>query len=93
MELNTRELASIIIFIATVALAFVLSKDRQSLWKSLTNVVKAFLAWKVWSAVFVLLLHSVAIVLLVAWLGFWTVDLLKDTIIVVFFTGIPLLMA
>jgi len=93
MELSTRELASIIIFISIVALAFVLSKDRQSIWKSLANLVEAFLAWKVWSVILVLLLYSVAIILLAASLGFWTVELLKDTIIVVLFTGIPLLVA
>ncbi|MGR4011134.1 hypothetical protein [Leucobacter sp. 1207-22] len=93
MELTTRELASIIILITFVALAVALSRDRQKLWSSFASVVKAFLAWKVWSVILVLLLHSVAIVLLAAWLGFWTVDLLKDTVLVVFFTGIPLLMA
>lgn len=93
MELNTRELASVIIFIAIIALAFVLSRDRQSIWKSLVNVVKAFLAWKVWSVILVLLLYSAAVVLLAAWRGFWTVDLIKDTVIVVLFTGIPLLIA
>lgn len=93
MELSTRELASIIIFIAIIALAVVLSKDRQSIWKSLANVVKAFLEWKVWSIILVLLLYSAAVILFAAWIGLWTVELLKDTIIVVLFTGIPLLMA
>lgn len=93
MELSTRELASIIIFVAIVALALVLSKNHQSIWKSLANVVKAFLAWKVWSVVLVLILYSAAVIFLAAWLGLWTVELLKDSIIVVLFTGIPLLMA
>jgi hypothetical protein len=91
MELTSRELATVLLFAAFIGLAFLLSKDRKGLIHSFGGVLKAFSAWKVWLVVVAYLAYSTGIVLLAKWMGIWSLDLLKDTIIIVFFTGLPIL--
>lgn len=92
MELTTRESATGIVVVAFVLLSFLLTKDRKGLLRSLLNVVKAFAAWKVWTVVLANLIFVAAVVILAHSVGAWSGDLLKDTLIIVFFVGLPILL-
>lgn len=92
MELTSRELATGIVFVAFVLLSFGLSKDRKELLRSLLGVVKAFAAWKVWTVVLSYLIFVAAVVVLAYSLGAWSSELLKDTLIIGFFVGLPILL-
>lgn len=91
MELTSRELATLILFAAFVGLAFVLSSDRWSLIRSFQGVLRAFGAWKVWVPVAAYLVYSTGVVALAGWVGIWRPEQMKDTAIVVLFTGLPIL--
>lgn len=91
MELTSRELATLILVAAFVGLAFALSSDRQSLIRSFHGVLKAFGAWKVWVPVAAYLAYSTGVVALAGWAGFWRPEQIKETAIVVLFTGLPIL--
>ncbi|MFT4306021.1 MAG: hypothetical protein QM604_03925 [Microbacterium sp.] len=56
MELTSRELATIIIFVAFFALAAVLLRDRTPLREAAIDVLKALSAWKLWSVILAYLL-------------------------------------
>lgn len=64
MELTTSEIATGIVFVAVVLLSFRHSKDRKELLRSLLGVVKAFAAWKGWTAVLSYLIFMAAVVAL-----------------------------
>ncbi len=91
MELTSRELATGIIFVTFVLLSVLLTKDRKGLLQPLLDVAKAFAAWKVCAVVFAYLIFVAAVVVLAHSLGVWSGDLLKDTLIIAFFVGLPIL--
>ena len=91
MGLTSRELATVIIFAGIIVLSVALAKDRRAILRSLFGVIKAFVAWKIWSIVLAYLIYVVVMVVVAHWLGAWSQELLKDTIIVGFFTGLPIL--
>lgn len=91
MELTSRELATIIIFVAFVALAVILLRDRTQLQEAVIDVLKALSAWKLWSVILGYLLYAAGIVALANLAGLWSWALLKDTLIVVFFVGLPII--
>lgn len=92
MELTSRELATGIVVVAFVLLALLLTKDRKELLRPLLGVVKAFAAWKVWTVVLAYLIFVAAVVVLAHSVGVWSGDLLKDTLIIAFFVGLPILL-
>ena len=92
MELTSRELATGIVFFTFVLLSFGLSKDRKELLQSLVGVVKAFAAWKVWTVVLAYLIFVTSVVVLAHSIGVWSSELLKDTLIIGFFVGSPILL-
>lgn len=91
MELTSRELATIIIFVAFVALAVLLLRDRTQLREAAIEVLKALSAWKLWSVILAYLLYAAGVIALAYLAGLWSGDLLKDTLIVVFFVGLPII--
>lgn len=91
MELTSRELATVIIVIAFVLLSLLLTKDRRGLLRSFLEVVKAFFKWRIWTVVVVYLIFVTTVVVLAQSAGAWSCELLKDTLIIAFFVGLPVL--
>lgn len=91
MEFTSRELATGIIFLAIILLSFGLNKDRKKLWRSLTGLAKALAAWKIWTVVLAYLTFVTSVLITAHSLGFWSTALLKDTLILGLFVGLPLL--
>lgn len=87
MELTSRELATIIIFVAFVALAVLFLRDRTQLREAAIELLKALSAWKLWSVILAYLLYAAGAIALAYLAGLWSGDLLKETLIVVFFVG------
>lgn len=91
MELTSRELATVIVFVVFVTATVLLLRDRIQLRESIIEVLKALSVWKLWSVIIAYLLYLSGIVALAYLPGLWTWDLLKDTLIVVFFVGFPII--
>gem|GEM_PF-986759 len=91
MEFTSREVATGIIAVTFILLSFALKKVRKGLLRSLLRAVKALAAWKVWTVVLAYLIFVVGVVVLAHALGAWSGALLKDTLIIVFFVGLPIL--
>lgn len=70
-----------------VLLVFALSK--KAIREALLDLVKAFFHWKILTSVAVMILYTTGMVCLLHAANFWTVSLLKDTIIW-FFSGMVL---
>ncbi|MDX2400271.1 hypothetical protein [Microbacterium algeriense] len=91
MELTSREIATLILFAAVIGLAFVVSPDRRGLLRLIGDALVALGAWKVWVPIIVYFVYSSAIVALAAGWGIWSSAQLKDTVVAVLFTGLPIL--
>ncbi|WP_209323595.1 hypothetical protein [Brevibacterium renqingii] len=91
MEFTSREIATVIITVSFVLLSFSLSENRKELLQSLLGVARAFAAWKVWTGVFAYLAVLGCAVLSAYFLGVWSIGLLKDTLIIGFLVGLPIL--
>jgi hypothetical protein len=92
MPLTPRETATIILFAAVVGLAIVLHKDRREVLRPGLTILRLLADRKVWPVFVGFLAYAFAVVAFAYRLGWWSTDLLKDTLIIVFFTGIPFLM-
>lgn len=90
MELTSRELASIIILGAFIASAIVLSRKRNDLGLSFASLLKAATQWKILISITVYVAWAALVVFVAFQLAAWSLALLKDTLIVVFFVGFPL---
>ena len=81
--LTNRELATVII--GGVILLLMLT--RSEIRESLKSVLNAFFDRWILSLVFVYSAYASLVILLVWYLGLWSVDTLKDTLIIIVFTG------
>lgn len=90
MELTARELATAIVFVTIITVAVLLSRDRSQLVDAAVGVLKALLAWKLWLVILAYLVYAAGVVVIAHFLGLWSTELLKDTLIVVFFVGLPI---
>lgn len=89
--LNNRELASVILIALLILLALALPKWRRMLLPSVGTVARSFFKWAI-LRIFGLFVVWVALWVWLAWLvGAWELELLKDTIIILFGVGFPLL--
>lgn len=89
--LNNRELASVILISLLILLALALPKWRNIALPSLRTVGRSFLQWSI-LRIFGLFVVWVALWVWLAWLiGAWEPALLKDSIIILFGVGFPLL--
>lgn len=91
MELTSRELASVIIIAVFIVLGLLLGKDRRGILDSIVALVHAFAKWKIWSVLLGYVVYVVAAIAAANWLGVWSGELLKDTIVIAIFTGLPIL--
>lgn len=89
--LNNRELASVILIAALIVLALALPKWRNVVLSSLRTIARSMFKWAI-LRIFGLFVVWVALWVWLAWLaGAWELELLKDTVIILFGVGFPLL--
>lgn len=91
MLLTSREAASLTLLLIFIVFAIVKSKDRRQLKNSWGDVVKQTLRPKVLQVILVYGATIAALTYQAAWIGLWDVMLLKDTLVLAIFSGIPLL--
>lgn len=91
MELTTRELGSLILLACFAAALLVIPKTRRILLPSLREVARVFFLPKVLVVVFAYLLYTAGIIVLASSMGVWHFYLLKDTLIITFFVGFPII--
>ncbi len=91
IELTNRELASIILAGLAVLLAFVIPKFRHHLAQELENILKHLFVWQVQIPLYLYFLYA-AILVYLGWdIGVWDLSLIKDTVIIIIFVGVPML--
>lgn len=89
--LNSREVASVILIAVLVVISLVIPKWRDLLLSSLKTVMSSLFKWAI-LLVFGCFVLWVTLWVWLAWvLGAWEPELLKDTIIILFGVGFPLL--
>lgn len=91
LDLNNRELASAILFIAFVLVFALVPKLRRQLGSSFTDALRSFFVWKIQVSMLVYFAYVAGLVSLARLLGSWDWSLLKDTLIIGIFVGLPLL--
>lgn len=90
--LNSREFASLILIGALISVLFVLPKTRRAVGPHIIGILRIIAASETLLLVWGLfLLWSAGWVWLAARAGAWNFDLLKDTLVIVFTIGFPLL--
>lgn len=91
LDLTNREMATGILVTLFLGIFLVVPSLRRSTGPSFKAVIRAFFAWRLQLSLFVYVLYASVIVWLAHRVGFWDPGLLKDTIFVVVFAGVPLL--
>lgn len=89
MDFSNREIASAIVFMAVLLIAFLLSKDKHSVPNAMINVLKAFCCKQILIVFALYLAYSISLFYLAYEIGIWDFDLLKDSFIEFLFIGIP----
>ncbi len=89
-ELTNRELASAILIIVFAGVYVLVPSLRRQIGPSFAGALKAFFAWKILFALFVYLAYAFGLVYAAWRVSHWDTSLLKDTLIVVFFVGLPM---
>lgn len=90
-ELTNRELASVILVAVFVGVFTLVPKLRAQVGPSFLGVLKAFFVWKIQVPLLIYFAYAAGLVYLASRLNLWESGQLKDTLIVVFFVGLPLL--
>ena len=90
-DLTNREAASIILLVAFIGLLVAVPTLRRQLESSIPDVLKAFFVWKIQVPLLIYFVYATGVIYLAWRLSVWDSSQLKDTIIVVFFVGLPLL--
>ena len=85
--LSNREIATLII----LGIVIVYVMFSAAVRKSVGGVLKAFMHWKLQLTVWLYAIYAVGVVLAAASLGVWELALLKDSIIWIIFSGLPIL--
>ncbi|NNU28453.1 hypothetical protein [Isoptericola sediminis] len=88
--MDNRELASLIVVAAFVVLAVAVSQKRFGLLKSFLGVVRGTFHPRLLGLWVAYLLYAAAVMWGAYRLGVWTPDLVTSTVLVVVFTGLPL---
>lgn len=89
MDFTNREIATVIVFLLLLLLSFLLSKDKRSMPKAITNVAKAFCRRQILTVFIIYSIYSIMVFYLAYKIGFWDFDLIKDSFIEFLFVGIP----
>jgi hypothetical protein len=91
VELNDRELASVILLTVSVIGVVLTSKDRGELRYAFTGVVRSFFVWKIQLPFLMYLAYTCLAVTIAASIGLWKLELLKETFLIVCSVVIPML--
>ena len=88
MPLDNRESATLILFAALVILALF----GRGFRRAAGDFLKALANWRILTLFAIYFAYCVGVVFAAHQIGLWHTNLLKDTVILVLFTGIPMLM-
>lgn len=92
MDLSNRELATVILVAVFFAIILLTPSARHQVLPSIAAVLKALINAKILGLFVLYFAYAAAIVVAARTLGVWDLSLLKDTLIVVIFVGLPLLL-
>ena len=90
IELTNRGLALIILFVVFVGIFALIPKLRRQVGPCLAEVLRAFFVWKIQLPLAIYFGYVFSIIIVAANLGFWELTILKETLIVVCFAGLPM---
>lgn len=92
MEFTSREVARVIILCIYVLIVLLLLfvEDRKKLFQSLLEIVKQIASWKwqIWIVYIAYLIYVTTVFIIAHSMGFWSKELLKDTVIIAIFVGL-----
>lgn len=91
MEFTSREIASALIFASFILLSIALSSNRKGILGSFLKLIRHCLNPKILYVFGAYLVYVYIIILIANNLGIWFGYLLKDTLIIMLFTGLPLI--
>ncbi len=91
IELTNRELASVIIVAVFIGMFALTPQLRRHVGSSFIDMLRMFFVWKIQLLLFLYFAYALALVFVARKLGAWEWGLLKDTLIIVIFIGVPLL--
>lgn len=91
LELTNRELATVVLFAVVFGVFSLVPNLRRQVGASFIDVLRSFFAWKIQVPLLIYFAYAAGLVYLAWRLNFWESGQLKDTLIVVFFVGLPLL--
>ncbi|TAJ47312.1 MAG: hypothetical protein EPO52_12495 [Herbiconiux sp.] len=89
--LSDREIASLIWLGISVTCFLLIPHLRRSIGPSAGRVLKTFFVWRIQVVLIAYLLWAALVVWLASAVGFWRLDLLKDTVLIVFGGGLATL--
>ena len=92
MELSNRELATVILVALFFVVVLLTPSARRQVLPSIAAVLKVLVNAKILGLFVLYFAYAAAIVVAARTLGVWDLSLLKDTLIVVIFVGMPLLL-
>lgn len=91
MEVTNRELASTILAVVFVSAFALVPKLRRHVGSSFSNFLHLLFVWKIQLPLLTYFAYAFAVVYIAWRLGAWDLSLLKDSIILAFFVGLPML--
>ncbi len=91
IELTNRELASVILVAVFIGVFAITPQLRRHVASSFIDVIRMFFFWKIQLTLFLYFAYVLALVFVARQLGVWEWGLLKDTLIITIFAGLPLL--
>jgi hypothetical protein len=93
MELTTRELATVIVIVMVFSLVIAVSDDRRGLWRAIGGLGAILVHWKIWSILGAYAAWAWLVLLMTSMAGLWSSELLKEAILVLVVTGVPVLLS
>jgi hypothetical protein len=91
MELDNRQLATLVWSAITVVALLIAPRVRRAVLASMTSIFKAMASWKILAPLTVYFLYATSVVMLAARHELWHTGLLVETLIIIFFVGLPML--
>lgn len=90
IELDTRQQATLIWFGLLVITLIIWPKTRRALFPAAKDVLKVMATWKIIVPFAIYFIYAMILVCIARKLGIWNANLLTDTLIIIFFVGIPM---
>lgn len=90
IELDTRQQATLIWFVVVILGLVLWPKTRGELFPAIKNALQVMATWKIIVPFVVYFIYATVLIYIAQRLGVWNVSLLTDTLIIIFFVGIPM---